>query len=54
MSDAIELSPDELAVLRSALVRQGGPATTRLAEEVEAALGRQTNLLKVEAPAADR
>lgn len=44
----------ELAVLRSALVRQGGPATTRLAEEVEAALGRQTNLLKVEAPAADR
>jgi transcriptional regulator with XRE-family HTH domain len=37
-------SPAELAAMRSALARQGGPATARLAGEIDAALRRQTAL----------
>lgn len=35
----------ELAAMRSALARQGGPATTRLADEIEAAFARQMGLV---------
>lgn len=35
----------ELAAMRSALARQGGPATARLADEIEAAVARQMGLV---------